>query len=94
MLDPSGKTFDITPFVDVRYKTPVSEMQFAVNESLSPNQVFKLRQCLAHIDELEAHRREIKQEIPLLTKPFPTVLTSLYTLPGLGKNPMIAIWNM
>lgn len=91
ILDHPGETFDVAPFVDGRCKTPVSEIQAAVDGAVSPEQAVKLRQCLTHIDELEAHKREIEREILLLAEPFSAVLDLLYTLPGLDKNPMTAI---
>ena len=91
MLDHPGETFDVAPFVDGRCKTPIPEIQAAVDGAISPEQAVKLRRCLTHIDELEAHRREIEQEILLLAEPFSAVLDLLYTLPGLDKNPMTAI---
>ncbi|MEY8353503.1 transposase [Lachnospiraceae bacterium 54-53] len=56
-----------------------------------PEQAVKLRQCLSHIDELEAHKKEIEQEILLIVEPFSAVLDFLYSLPGLDSNPMTAI---
>lgn len=91
ILDHPGKTFDVSPFVDPRCKTPVSEIQAAVDGAISPEQAVKLRQCLDHIDELEAHRKEIESEILRIAEPFSAVLDLLYTLPGLNKNPMTAI---
>ena len=91
ILEHPGETFDVSPFVDPRCKTPVSEIQAAVNGAVSPEQAVKLRQCLAHIDELEAHRKEIESEILQIAEPFSAVLDLLYTLPGLDKNPMTAI---
>lgn len=91
ILEHPGKTFDVSPFVDPRCKTPVSEIQAAVDGAISPEQAVKLRQCLAHIDELEAHRKEIESEILEIAEPFSAVLNLLYTLPGLDKNPMTAI---
>lgn len=91
MLDHPGETFDVTPFINGRCKTPVSEMQAAVDGAIFSEQSIKLRQCLAHIDELEAHRKEIAQEILLLAEPFSAALDLLYTLSGLNKNPMTAI---
>jgi transposase len=91
MLNHPGESFDVTPFVDGRCKTPISEIQAAVDGVISPEQAVKLRQCLAHIDELDAHRKEIEQEILLIAEPFSAVLDFLYTLPGLDKNPMTAI---
>lgn len=91
ILEHPGETFDVSPFVDPRCKTPISEIQAAVDGAISPEQAVKLRQCLAHIDELEAHRKEIESEILQIAEPFSAVLDLLYTLPGLDKNPMTAI---
>jgi transposase len=91
ILDHPGETFDVTPFVHGRCKTPIAEIQAAVDGAVSPELAAKLRQCLTHIDELEAHRNEIEHEILLLAEPFAAVLDLLYTLPGLDKNPMTAI---
>ena len=41
-----GETFDVTPFVDRRCKTPIEEIQAAVDGAVSPEQAIKLRQCL------------------------------------------------
>ena len=52
------KNFDVAPFVDGRCKTPVEEIQAAVDGAISKEQAVKLRQCLDHIDELnQAHFR-------------------------------------
>ena len=91
ILEHPGETFAVSPFVDPRCKTPVSEIQAAVDGAISSEQAVKLRQCLAHIDELEAHRKEIESEIFQIAEPFSAVLDLLYTLPGLDKNPMTAI---
>ncbi len=91
ILDHPGETFDVSSFVDPRCKTPVSEIQAAVDGAISPEQAVKLRQCLAHIDELEAHRKEIESEILQIAESFSAVLDLLSTLPGLDKNPMTAI---
>ena len=91
MLDHPGETFDVAPFVDARCQTPLDEIQAAVDGAISSEQAVKLRQCLAHIDELEAHRKEIEREILMIAEPFSAILELLYTLPGLDKNPMTAI---
>lgn len=91
ILDHPGESFNVAPFVDRRCKAPLEEIQAAVDGAVSPEQTVKLRQCLAHIDELEAHRKEIEQEILLIAEPFSAVLNLLYTLPRLDRNPMTAI---
>ena len=91
ILDHPGETFDVSPFVDPRCKSPVSEIQAAVDGAISPEQAVKLCQCLAHIDELEVYRKEIESEIFQITEPFSALLDLFYTLPRLDKNPVTAI---
>lgn len=91
MLDHPGQSFDVTPFVDPRCKAPISEIQAAVDGAISPQQALKLRQCLSHIDQLQAHKSAIEQEVFLLAEPVSSTLDLLRTLPGLNKNPMTAI---
>ena len=86
-----GKTFDVTPFVHGHCKTPIEEIQAAVDGAISPEQAVKLRQCLDHIDELEKHIETVKQEILRLSAPYESALNLIRTVPGFHKNPMTAI---
>ena len=91
ILQHPGETFDVTPFVDNRCKTPIEEIQAAVDGAISHEQAVKLRQCLDHIDELEHHKKEIEREIFRLSDPYEATLTLLRTVPGFDKNPLTAI---
>ena len=86
-----GEFFDVTPFVDRRCKTPIEEIQAAVDGAISPEQAVKLRQCLDHIDELEQHLEQIAREILRLSDRYQAALDLIRTVPGLDKNPMTAI---
>ena len=86
-----GEAFDVTPFVDKRCKTPIEEIQAAVDGAVSPEQAIKLRQCLDHIDELEKHKAEMEQEILRVSDPYLDALELIRTVPGLDKNPFTAI---
>ena len=86
-----GETFDVTPFVDSRCKTPISEIQAAVDGAVSPEQAVKLRQCLNHIDELEKHKEKMEQEILRVSDPYLDALDLIRTVPGFDKNPFTAI---
>ena len=86
-----GEKFDVAPFIDKRCKTPVDVIQDAVDGAISPEQAVKLRECLDHIDELNAHRDRIEKEIYAIAEPFSDYLTLIRTVPGLDKNPMTAI---
>lgn len=67
ILQYPGEFFDMKPFVDGRCKTPIEEIQAAVDGANSPEQAVKLRQCLKHIDESEEHKAEIEREILCLS---------------------------
>ena len=91
MLAHLGEIFDAAPFVDVRCKTPVEEIQAAVDGAISPQQAVKLRQCLNHIDELEKHLEKIEQEILRLSDKYEAALDLIRTVPGFGISTMTAI---
>lgn len=91
ILQHPGENFDVAPFVDGRCKTPIEEIQAAVDGAISTEQAVKLRQCLNHIDELEIHKAEIEREIFRLSDKYEEALTLIRTVPGFDKNPMTAI---
>ena len=91
ILNHPGETFDVTPFVDRRCKTPIPEIQAAVDGFISESQTVKLRQCLDHIDELENHKEEIEREILRLSDSYSATLSLIRTVPGLDKDPFTAI---
>ncbi len=86
-----GESFDVAPFVNRRCKTPIEEIQAAVDGAICPEQAIKLRQCLDHIDELEKHKEEIELEILCVSDPYSDALNLIRTVPGLDKNPFTAI---
>ena len=89
--DVFSETFDVAPFVDGRCKTPIGEIQAAVDGAISKEQAVKLRQCLNHIDELEMHKVEIEREIFRFSDKYESVLYLIRTIPGFDKNPLTAI---
>ena len=84
-------TLGNTPFVDGRCKTPIKEIQAAVDGAISPEQAVKLRQCLEHIDELEKHKSEIEREIFRLSDKYEVALNLIRTVSVFDKNPLTAI---
>ena len=86
-----GETFDVAPFLDKRCKTPLCEIQDAVDGAISTEQAIKLRECLNHMDELQSHRTRIENEILNLTSRYAPMLDLLRSVPGLSGNPMTAI---
>ena len=55
ILQHPREKFDVAPLVHGRCKTPIEEIQAAVDGAISKKQAIKLRQCLNHIDKLNKH---------------------------------------
>lgn len=91
ILDHPGETFDVAPFVNKGCKHPLEEIQAAVDGAISEEQAAKLRECLAHIDELHAHMENIEKQILRLAAPYSIQLDLIRTVPGFSANPMTAI---
>lgn len=91
ILEHPGETFDVAPFIDRRCKHPVEDVQAAVDGDISHEQAVKLRECLQHLDELEAHKTNIETEIRRLAQQYPYQLELLQTVPGFSGNIMTAI---
>ena len=91
ILQHPGETFDVAPFVNSRCKTPIVEIQAAIDGAISREQAVKLRQCLDHIDELNKHISEVEREILCLSDKYEAALNLIRTVPGFNKNPMTAI---
>ena len=91
ILEHPGEKFDVAPFIDRRCKHPIEEIQSAVDGAISREQAAKLRECLRHIDEIGAHKKNIEQEILRLAEPYSTQLSLIRTAPGLSSDPMTAI---
>ena len=91
ILQHPGEKFDVTPFVDSRCKTPIEDIQAAIDGAFSEAQAVKLRQCLDHIDDLQKHISEVEREILRLSDKYEAALNLIRTVPGFDKNPMTAI---
>ena len=81
----------MAPFVDKRCRHPIEEVQAAADGAICREQAVKLRECLAHIDELQVHREQIHKEIMNLADKYAYPLELLRTVPGFSANPMTAI---
>lgn len=91
ILDHPGEKFDVAPFVNIHCKHPIEEIQAAVDGAISQEQAAKLKECLAHIDELHVHKANIEKEIHRLAVPYSIQLDLIRTVPGFSADPMTAI---
>ncbi len=91
ILKHPGETFDVTPYIDSRCKHPIEEIQAAVDGAVSREQAVKLKECLNHIDELNAHKSNIESELYRLAEPYAYSLELIRTIPGFSSDPLTAI---
>lgn len=77
MLEHPGEKFDVAPFVDRRCKTPVEQIQAAVDGAVSTEQAVKLRQCLDHIVEPFSDVLALIRTVPGFDKNPMTAITVL-----------------
>ena len=91
ILEHSGETFDVAPFLDNRCKHAVEEIQAAVDGAISREQAIKLKECSQHIDEISTHKKNVELEILRPAEPYSAQLSLIRIAPGLSGEPMTAI---
>ncbi len=91
ILSHPGETFDVTPFVNKRCKTPITEIQAAIDGAICHEQATKLKICFDFIDEQQKRIDELDSEIFKLAEPHTAALDLIRTVPGLSKDPLTAI---
>ena len=90
MLEHPGEKFDVTPFVHHRCKTPIEQIQEAVDGSISPHQAGKLKIIREHMADIEKHKESLSELIFELAKPYQAQIDLLLSVPGIA-DPMTAI---
>ena len=90
MLDHPGEQFDVTPFVDGRCRTPIDQIQAAVDGSFNPFQAAKLKIIQTHMDKLADFKELLQTQIFALALPYAHQVDLLLTVPGIS-DPMTAI---
>lgn len=91
ILDHPGEHFDVSPFVHKCCKTPIEEIQAAIDGAICQEQATKLKICLDFIDEQQKRIKELDSEIFRLAEPYAAVLDLIRTVPGLSREPLTAI---
>jgi len=90
MLEHPGEQFDVAPFVDGRCKTPMNEIQAAVDGSFNPIQADKLKIIRRHMDDLNKLKALLETQIFALALPYAHQVDLLLTVPGIS-DPITAI---
>ena len=90
MLEHPGKPFDVAPLVDKRCKSPIAEIQAAVDGAFNPFQAEKLKVIREHMDDLEKLMALLESLILTLAEPYIHQIELLLSVPGISE-PMTAI---
>jgi len=87
----SNEPFDVTPFVDGRCKTPIEEIQAAVDGTMCAEQAEKLRIIRSHMDALALCKANLESEILTISEKFLPQINITLTAPGIQSFSAIAI---
>lgn len=89
--NPQDRTFDVAPFVHGRCKTPIEEIQKAVDGAFTPEQAEKLKVIRSHMEALETCRANLQSLILTVAEPFNHQIDLVSTVPGIKSYSAIAV---
>ncbi len=89
--NPTDRNFDVAPFVDGRCKTPVEEIQLAIDGEISSIQAEKIKVINSHIDTLKLCKLNLESSILSLITPYLPQINLICTVPGIRDFSAIAI---
>ena len=90
LIEYPGEPFDVTPFVDGRCKTPIADIQAAIDGSICPEQAGKLKIIRNHMNGLDICRAELESLVLDIAAKYLPQLNLVLTVPGIS-DPFIAI---
>ena len=90
LLEHPGETFDVAPFVHARCKTPIEEIQAAVDGAICPEQIEKLKVIRSHIKNLELCKATLESAVLTIAEKYLPQINLVLSVPGF-KDPLVAI---
>jgi len=90
LIEHPGEYIDVAPFVDGRCKTPIEEIQAAVDGMMCANQAEKLRIIRSHMDNIELCKMNLESEILTLAEKYLPQVNLISTVPGIQLFSAIA----
>ena len=90
LLDNPGETFDVAPYVHGRCKTPIAEIQAAVDGSICSEQADKLKIIRLHMDNLELCKAELESVVLGVASKYLQQVELILSVPGIN-DPFMAI---
>ena len=90
LLERPGEPFDVAPFVDSRCKTPIEDIQAAVDGVMCAEQAEKLRIIRSHMDNLNLCKMNLESAILAVAEKFLPQINLVSTVPGFQAYSSIA----
>ena len=87
----NNEPFDVAPYVSKKCKTPIPEIQAAVDGAMCENQAEKLRIIRSHMDSLELCKANLESEILTVAQKFLPEMNLVLTVPGIQSFAAVAI---
>jgi len=91
LLSNQGESFNVAPFVHVRCKTPIEEIQLAVDGLIAPEQAEKLKIIRSHMDNIELCQANLDSVILGLAAKYDHELELVMSVPGIQIFSAIAV---
>lgn len=88
---PQDTSFDVAPFIDRRCKTPIEDIQLAVDGALSYEQTEKMKVIRSHMDSIETCKANLESLILNLAEPFQHQIERVSSVPGIKSFSAIAV---
>jgi len=87
----NNEPFDVAPYVSRKCKTPIPEIQAAVDGMMCANQAEKLRIIRSHMDSLELCKTNLESEILTVAEKHLPQINLVSTVPGIGAFSAVAV---
>jgi len=91
ILDHPNQPFDVSPFVHKGCKTPIDEIQAAVDGAICPEQAEKLRVISVHLNDLDKAKDNLMSAILTIAEKFLPQINLVSSVPGIKAFSAIAI---
>jgi transposase len=85
LLEYPGETFDVAPYVDGRCKTPIPQIQAAIDGAICPEQAEKMKIIRSHMDNLNLCKINLESVVLGIAEPYLPQLELILTVPGIGS---------
>ena len=87
----NNEPFDVAPYVSKKCKTPLPEIQAAVDGMMCAQQAEKLRVIRSHMDSLSLCKANLESEILTVAEKFVPQINLVSTVPGIGAFSAVAV---